>query len=282
MPSALPSAAASTGPRLISSDVRRRSASSSNGERIPPPNTRSDRVGTASVVGSDASTCAVDAAIDSTAQRVTAARSVASARSASSAMVPAMSAGARRRSSSASTMGTPSSAAAAERRPSRSGSPHWRRHSSTSHHPATLRRSRTPPSAPSSLLQPGREGRTRGVGRRAFLPDEQPCPRRHERRIGARRRPAPPTRCRVHPRGAPGHRATSPPAFLLLAAAAGATIGTPTRSASSDDHVRACTSSSPVVLADEYSPVTTPVRWWTSSSGSISIAIARAPSCARS
>ena len=164
--------------------------------------------------GSDASTCAADAAIDSTAQRVTAARSVASARSASSAMVPAMSAGAR--------------SAAIERVDNREPRDRRRGHEQlveiriTPLAAALLDQPPTgdvaeephPAERAEFVAEPGGERRVRGVGRRPFVPDEQPGTRGHERRVAAA--PAstadavscPPTRCT----GTPRHFPTNVPA----------------------------------------------------------------------
>ena len=240
---------------------------------MPPPNTRHATGRRRPSTGSDATTCAAAAAIDSTAQRVTAARSVGRPVRRARRRVVAMSAGARKRSSVASTTGT-------RRRPPprlgeelvEVGSPHWRRHSSTSHQPATLRRRRTPPSAPSSLVKPGREGRAPSVGLGLLAPDEQPGAGR--RRTARRARPPPstadavswpPTRCTGTPRQRPDLRPGR-----LQDGGEQPTDRTPTASQSSADHVPACEVEQPGGPARRRARrSTTPVRWWTSSSGSI-------------
>ena len=154
--SALPSAVASVGPVDTSSPEWRCRAATSSDARAPPPKSRTPPTrGPSGGRGSAASTVAAVAAIDSTAQRTTAARSVWSSRPAACRSSRSMSCGARKRGSVASTSGTSAGAlAASSRSDSRLTSPHTRRHSSTSHQPATFRRSLIPPVAPCSFARP--------------------------------------------------------------------------------------------------------------------------------
>ena len=101
------------------------------------------------------------------------------------------------------------------------------------------------------VAEPGRERRGRRVGLVLLAPDEQPRAGGDERGVGLARRRGRPTRCRGRRRGAPGSRASSRPAYPPAAGWRAPRDRSPIASARSADHVPVARSSSPVVPADE-------------------------------
>ena len=138
------------------------------------------------------------------------------------------------------------------------------------------------PQGPDLVGEVGGQGGGAQVGLGLLPADEQPGARRDERRAGARVPPPwprRPTRCRARPPGAPGRPASCPPGSRRPGSAAAALGSRPTASASGRR---------PLAGADVDQPGRAraacarrrprPVRWWTSSSGSISRCRARASS----